>query len=207
MRRIGQVRSSYYVNLAGPNRGFTKTGYFARVLVFHANPDGDCVHDASQKEQQRNMSVTHSSSPQNVQPTFAAGPILVAVSIVVCLTVIFWDGLLWMFEKWEQEEYNHGYLIPVVAFYLLWLRAEKIGELRLSGSWLGVLFVAASLAAFLLGELSSIYQIIQYGFSDCALRHRHSLPRLEWAQDCVGSARIFVFHDSLAPIHLPGAIR
>jgi exosortase D (VPLPA-CTERM-specific) len=66
--------------------------------------------------------------------------------------------------KWGQEEYNHGYLIPVVAFYLLWLRTTRADDVKLSGSWLGVLAVAGSLIAFLLGELSSIYQIIQYGF-------------------------------------------
>jgi len=83
---------------------------------------------------------------------------------VVCLLVIFWGGLVYMVELWGREEYNHGYLIPVVAFYLLWLRAERLGELELSGSWAGLLIVIGGLAAFVLGELSSIYQIIQYGF-------------------------------------------
>jgi len=91
-------------------------------------------------------------------------PIILVVLLAVCLGVIFWDGLAFMVKKWGKEEYNHGYLIPFVAFYLLWLRAETIGHQDLRGSWLGLLFVAGGLAAFVLGELSSIYQIIQYGF-------------------------------------------
>ncbi len=96
---------------------------------------------------------------------FSAGlPFLVTGVVVIFLAVIFSDGLAWMFGMWHQEEYNHGYLIPVVAFYLLWLRADRLGESSLSGSWFAPLFVVAALGAFVLGELSSIYQIIEYGF-------------------------------------------
>ncbi len=91
-------------------------------------------------------------------------PVLIAGVIMVFLGIIFSDGFVWMFEMWEKEEYNHGYLIPVVAFYLLWLRADRLEKMDLSGSWVALVFVAASLGAFVLGELSSIYQIIQYGF-------------------------------------------
>jgi exosortase D (VPLPA-CTERM-specific) len=91
----------------------------------------------------------------------AVGVVLIALA---CMAVIFWDGLTFMVIKWGADEYNHGYLIPFVALYLLWLRAEQIGQTKLSGSWTGFLFVIGGLAAFVLGELSSIYQIIEYGF-------------------------------------------
>lgn len=91
-------------------------------------------------------------------------PLLIAGTVVVFLGIIFWDGFVWMFGKWELEEYNHGYLIPIVAFYLLWLRADQLNKDNFSGSWVALLFVAGALGAFVLGELSSIYQIIQYGF-------------------------------------------
>jgi len=97
-------------------------------------------------------------------PSFAALPLLIVGVVVVFLGIVFSDGLVWMVGKWEQEEYNHGYLIPVVAFYLLWLRADQLGKMRLPGSWIAPLLVVAALGLFVLGELSSIYQIIQYGF-------------------------------------------
>ena len=95
---------------------------------------------------------------------FSAGPIGFALLTAALLVAVFWDGLAAMVASWSREEYSHGYLIPVVAFYLLWLRAEQIGEMKLSGKWVGVFVVAGSLAAFVVGELSSIYQIIEYGF-------------------------------------------
>ncbi len=77
-------------------------------------------------------------------------------------------GCLTWCEQWEREEYNHGYLIPVVALYLLWLRADDLRQADLKGSWSGLIFIAGGLFGLVLGELSSIYTIIQYSFM-CAL--------------------------------------
>ncbi len=88
----------------------------------------------------------------------------IGVLLLGLLIVVFWDGLALMVRWWSQEEYNHGYLIPVVALYLLWLRADDLRKLDLRGSWTGLIFVAAGLAGLILGELSAIYTIIQYAF-------------------------------------------
>lgn len=110
--------------------------------------------------------MTEKSTSYETKPinSFAIFPVVIAASVVACLVVIYRDGIVWMLGMWGKEEYNHGYLIPVVAFYLLWLRADDLKQASISGSWTGLLFVVAALAAFVLGELSSIYQIIQYGF-------------------------------------------
>ena len=84
--------------------------------------------------------------------------------VLVCLLVIFWDGLNYMVQQWDREEYNHGYLIPLVAVYLLWLRADDLRAANVSGSWLGLIFIAISIAGLVLGEMSSIYAIVQYSF-------------------------------------------
>jgi len=90
-------------------------------------------------------------------------PVLVVVTGILLLSV-FWDGLATMFKWWEKDEYNHGYLIPVVALYLLWLRADELRSTDLKGSWSGLLFIAGGLFGLVLGELSAIYTIIQYAF-------------------------------------------
>ena len=75
------------------------------------------------------------TSPETLSKTsFAGMPLLITGVVVVCLGIIFSDGFAWMFEKWQREEYNHGYLIPVVAFYLLWLRADQLEKMSLSGA-------------------------------------------------------------------------
>jgi exosortase D (VPLPA-CTERM-specific) len=78
--------------------------------------------------------------------------------------VIFYAGLDLMVTWWERDEYNHGYMIPLVALFLVWQKANELPAAMSQGSWWGFLFVITGLALWLLGEVSSIYTIIQYGW-------------------------------------------
>lgn len=95
-----------------------------------------------------------------VQPV----PVLIALIIGVTLLFIFWDGLSFMVRYWEKEEYNHGYLIPLVALYMLLLRSDELARLKLTGSWLGWLLVAGGVGASAVGKISGTYQLSEYGF-------------------------------------------
>ncbi len=109
------------------------------------------------------MSQENSGQSAKFSLTPQVGIYLLAVAAL--LATIFWQGLTFMVEIWSsREEYNHGYLIPLVAGYLLWLRARTIGEMEISGTWMGVVIVVLGLIGFVMGELSSIYAIIQYAF-------------------------------------------
>ena len=80
------------------------------------------------------------------------------------LGLLFWDGLDNMYSMWNEPEYNHAFMIPFVAVYLLWLRARDISAATLSGSWLGVALLFVSLGLLFVGDRSAIYALTQYGF-------------------------------------------
>ena len=89
----------------------------------------------------------------------------VALLALACVGFLFRDALYLMENWWsEKEEYNHGYLIPAVAAYLLLLRAEPFSRLDTHASWIGPVLVLFSVFAYVLGELSAVYVIGQYGF-------------------------------------------
>jgi exosortase D (VPLPA-CTERM-specific) len=85
-----------------------------------------------------------------------------AVLLAILLGVTFRDGIAEMVWAWGEPEYQHGYLIPLVSLYLIWVKAEEIARLPTQASWFGVALVAVSLSGFLIGELSAVYTIIQY---------------------------------------------
>jgi len=88
-----------------------------------------------------------------------------AVLIFATILYAYREGLGLMVDWWEKkEEYNHGYLIPLVAAYLLLLQAERFHNTDIRGSWSGLLVVLASVALLVLGELSAVYVITQYSF-------------------------------------------
>lgn len=93
-------------------------------------------------------------------PIWGAGLVLATLGVV-----IYFDGVVRMVDMWSnREEYSHGFLIPLITGYLIWQRLDQLREMRFTGSWLGVLCAASGLLAFLLGELSTIYAVLQYGF-------------------------------------------
>jgi hypothetical protein len=89
---------------------------------------------------------------------------LIALSLAVTCWV-YWTGLAEAYIRWEnQEEYSHGFLIPLVTLYILW---EKKGLILSSAGkpmWLGVWLVLVASIVFLIGEISALFLLIQYAF-------------------------------------------
>lgn len=90
------------------------------------------------------------------------GWIATALAVVATLFVFF-DGIADMaIRDWTRGEYSHGAMIPIIS---LWLALLKEGELRRAdpaGRWYGVGLIGIGLSAALVGELATLYTIIQY---------------------------------------------
>ena len=90
---------------------------------------------------------------------------LIVATIIVVALFTFYDGIELMVKWWSnREEYSHGFLIPLITAYLIWQRTDKLTQTEFTGSWIGVALVVFGLFLFFLGELSTIYTVVQYGF-------------------------------------------
>ncbi len=71
-----------------------------------------------------------------------------------------------MANRWaNQADYSHGFLVPVFAAYLLWVRREILPAARGTGSWLGLalLIVAGGMrwySSYYFYQLLDIYSLI-----------------------------------------------
>lgn len=86
--------------------------------------------------------------------------------IALLLAVLaYWSGLSNAVFRWEnQEEYSHGFLIPLVTLYILW---EKMGLIKAAIGpplWSGIIVVIAAISIFIIGEISALFLLIQYSF-------------------------------------------
>ena len=103
-------------------------------------------------------------SQASVWRTSAFGWTLMALGAGL-LGFIYWDGLAYMVETWnKQEEYGHGFMIPFISLFLIWQKKDQLEQLPLKGSWAGVPVLIIALLLYILGELSTLYAIIQYSF-------------------------------------------
>lgn len=84
---------------------------------------------------------------------------------LLILGFIYFDGLQEMESWWaNREEYGHGYIIPFIALFLIWQKSDQLEKIKFNGSWLGVVLIIFALFLYYVGELSSLYIIIQYAF-------------------------------------------
>jgi exosortase len=80
-------------------------------------------------------------------PAAAYGLIAAAGFLAVAAIVSYGASLTSLVERWWSDpDYLHGFLVPVVAGFLLWQRREIIAGKRLAGSWWGLVLLALSAA-------------------------------------------------------------
>jgi exosortase D (VPLPA-CTERM-specific) len=78
---------------------------------------------------------------------------------------LYWDGLAEAVLRWElQEEYSHGYLIPLVSLFILWEKRFQIAASYQGYSWWGLPIIFIALVILLVGEVSALYMLIHYSF-------------------------------------------
>jgi len=84
--------------------------------------------------------------------------------LVAALALIFGEGLSVMFGWWARPEYNHGYAIPLMALYLVWIRASELRSVPVTSAWPGILLVVLGILTYLAGELSALFVIVHFAF-------------------------------------------
>lgn len=89
---------------------------------------------------------------------------LLLVSMLLAI-IAFWGGLTELVTRWEkQEEYGHGFFIPVISMWFLWHRKDALMVSWGKSSALGLILVLTGISMLVVGEISAIYILIQYGF-------------------------------------------
>jgi len=79
--------------------------------------------------------------------------------------IAFHGALSELVRRWSvQEEYSHGFLIPIVAAWLIWTRRQVLLANFGRPSWVGVLLILLAMFMHLTGVLSAIFILSQLAF-------------------------------------------
>lgn len=89
--------------------------------------------------------------------------ILLGLSILAA-GAVFWPGLEDMVAFWSREEYSHGYVVPLIGMFLLAQRLPAAAKAADGGRMLGVIVALLAVSLGLIGRLSGIADLVQYGF-------------------------------------------
>lgn len=78
--------------------------------------------------------------------------IVFAVFLAVSTVWAFWPPLATMVERWATDpHYSHGFLVPLFAAFLLWIRRDQFTAPGLIPSWWGVVLMAVGATLELAG--------------------------------------------------------
>ena len=89
-----------------------------------------------------------------------------AATVVGALSLLpFWDGLNAMWVMWvDSPEYSYGLLIPPIAAFLVWQQKDRLQQIPFVGSWAGVALVVFGGLVLLIGQLGTVFTIVQYAY-------------------------------------------
>ncbi len=91
--------------------------------------------------------------------------LVIAAACVVIALVSFRGPLLELVHRWTvQDEYSHGFLIPVISAWLLWARRTALAQSFGRPSWLGLALILIAAGMHVVGELSALFVLSQVGF-------------------------------------------
>src|ERR1700742_2485060 len=81
---------------------------------------------------------------------------------VLLATITFHSALSELVRRWSvQEEYSHGFLIPIVAAWLIWMRRRVLAASFGAPSWFGVLLILLAIVMHVAGLFSAIFILSQ----------------------------------------------
>ena len=101
---------------------------------------------------------------------FAARAIAVrvglAVSVSLAVALVGFSGALSeLVARWiRQDEYSHGFLIPMLSAWLLWSRRDVLLASIGRPAWTGQALILLALLMHVVGELSAIFILSHVGF-------------------------------------------
>jgi exosortase len=107
--------------------------------------------DPAAPAEQAGVSVPGYNGRRN-QERLRAG--LLAAGVVGVLVGLYARVLpLWLEDLWDDPNYSHGLIIPMISGFILWRRRRELAALPIRGSWLGLLLLVAGVCALILGDV------------------------------------------------------
>jgi exosortase D (VPLPA-CTERM-specific) len=99
-------------------------------------------------------------------PRTSASRAWILGSIAALLAAVgFHDALFELVRRWTtQEEYSHGFLIPLVTALLLWTRRDALLASIGQPAWTGAVLILVAMIMHVTGALSAIFILSQLAF-------------------------------------------
>lgn len=87
------------------------------------------------------------------------------ISLGVLTILAYIPTFIWMVDRWSAKDtyYSHGFLVPLIIIFIVWLKKDNLSKLKLKPSGWGWLFFISGVLIHLVSALWRVY--FSSGFS------------------------------------------
>lgn len=79
-----------------------------------------------------------------------------AVPLVLVFFYLYYQAIVKLVSDWSQDpNFSHGFLIPLVALYMIWSRQDKILQTPQASSRIGIFIILIGMLVHILGNVGS----------------------------------------------------
>ncbi len=88
--------------------------------------------------------------------------ILIITVLVTLITLMYWNVYTDLIKIWSnQEEYSHGFMIPLVSLYFLWQKKQSILSNQSQSTRLGFSVIFFSLVIYFIGTVGDLFFLLR----------------------------------------------
>ncbi len=90
---------------------------------------------------------------------------LIALGVLtVALVAAYWDTFSLVYAEWSNPLYSHGYIVPIFALGLLWVRFQPFRPVPAIERWAGLGILVLGLSLRLFGVYMTMAPVDRYSF-------------------------------------------
>ena len=76
--------------------------------------------------------------------------------LTISFSIVFHNTILNMAKDWSNDDnYSHGFLVPLIAGFMIWQKREKLADLKVSHNNWGLIVIAAGMSIYLVGNIGA----------------------------------------------------
>jgi hypothetical protein len=99
------------------------------------------------------------------------------VLIGVLMAVVYYHVLAKLvYDWWTIPDFSHGFLVPIFAAYLVWVKRKTLLNTKIAPTWSGIAVVALGLVVLLLGVYGAELCFLSSAYRFCGRATSLSFP-------------------------------
>jgi exosortase len=76
--------------------------------------------------------------------------------LTISFSLVFHHTIVKMVKDWSiNDNYSHGFLVPLIAGFMIWQKREKLADLKISYNNWGLIVIVAGMSIYLLGNIGA----------------------------------------------------